>query len=548
VGGESWVQSNPAADKMSSEPADHTSSDLPPVGVREYQPTASDVEFYFQEQGISRDTGQRALRGGIISIVGGYGNAALQLVASVVLARLLTPDDFGLVAIITALTSFAPILIDFGLADVTVQKSRITHGQVSSLFWISCGIGVAIAIAIAFGNPLIAWAYHDPRLKSIALISSLTFAISGMSGQHLSLLRRTLQFTTIAKIQFLGALAGMVVAIFVAYGGFGYWAIVIRPVVNAAVVAAGAWLACPWRPGRPTLDSEIGGMVRFGLHVVGFSVAYTISRALDRIGLGLFYAPRDVGYYQNAFTLYDNSIFSALSQVHTVGSAALSKLQSNPTVLSEKYESALSTLAFYIMPAAAILSVTAQDVVVIVLGQKWTQAGTLLSILALRGIVQVIEGSQGWLHLSLGRPDRWKNWGIVTAVLQVVAVACGLPFGTEGVAIAMVVASAMIALPSISYAGRPALIGTRRVIRATGRQMTGAILCAAAGWLLRTLALPHMDVLLRIIVSASFSTAVYLAIVPGLLRLTHPLALIGRLAHQQLLPRAAAWIGSGRGG
>ncbi len=544
MGSKYWIRSKSAADKMSSESAEQIGSDLPPVGGRQHPRTASDVEYYFQEQGISRDTGQRALRGGIISVVGGYGNAALQLVASVVLARLLTPDDFGLVAMITALTSFAPLLIDFGLADVTVQKSRINHGQVSTLFWISSGIGAAIAIAIASGNPLIAWAYHDPRLKSIAIFSALTFAISGVSGQHLSLLRRTLQFTTIAKIQFVGALAGMAVAIFLALGGFGYWAIVFRPVANAAVVMAGAWLACPWRPGRPAFDSEVRAMVRFGLHVVGFSVIYAISRALDRIGLGLFYAAKDVGYYQNAFTLYDNSIFSALSQVHTVGSAALSKLQSNPTMLSEKYESALSTLAFYMMPAAAILSVTAQDVVVIVLGQKWAQAGALLSILALRGIFQVIEGSQGWLHLSLGRPDRWKNWGMVTAVMQVVAVAGGLPFGTKGVAIAMVVGSAMIALPSISYAGRPAGIGTRRVIKATGRQMMGAILCAAAGWLLRTIALPHMDVLLRVTVLAGFSTAVYLVIVPGLLRLTHPLALVGRLAHQQILPRAAAWISS----
>jgi O-antigen/teichoic acid export membrane protein len=528
---------------MSIDSADQIVGDRPPIGGRERPRTASDVEFYLEEQGISRDTGERALRGGIISVAGGYGSAALQLAASVVLARLLTPDDFGLVAIITALTSFAPLLIDFGLADVTVQKSRITNGQVSTLFWISSGIGLAIAICIASANPLIALAYHDPRLKSIALFSALTFALSGLSGQHLALLRRTLQFTTIAKIQFLGALVGVAVAIFLALRGFGYWAIVFRPVANAAIVTAGAWLACPWRPGRPAFNSEVGAMIRFGLHVVGFSVVYTISRALDRIGLGLFYTPKDVGYYQNAYTLYDNSIFSALAQVHTVGSAALSKLQSNPTVLSDKYVSALSTLAFYMMPAAAILSVTAQDVVVIILGQKWTQAGALLSILSLRGIFQVIEGSQGWLHLSLGRPDRWKNWGIVTAVVQVVAVACGLPFGTEGVAIAMVVASAVIALPSISYAGRPAGIGTRRVMRATGRQMTGAILCAVAGWLLHTMALQHMDILLRTIVSAGFSGAVYLAIVPGLLRLRHPLAVLGRVAQQQLLPRAAAWIG-----
>ena len=117
-------------------------------------------------------------------------------------------------------------------------------------------------------------------------------------------------------------------------------------------------------------------MVRFGLHVVGFSVTYTVAKAVDRIALGLFYRPDQVGYYQNAITLYENSIFQAFTQLHTVGSAALSKLQSNPLRFAQKYEAALSALAFFVMPAAAILSVTAQDVTVMLLGEKWRAAGS----------------------------------------------------------------------------------------------------------------------------------------------------------------------------
>ena len=187
----------------------------------------------------------------------------------------------------------------------------------------------------------------------------------------------------------------------------------------------------------PVFDDEVKSMVRFGLHVVGFSVTYTVARAVDRIALGLFYRPDEVGYYQNAITLYDNSIFSALAQLHAVGSAALSKLQSNPAALRQKYEAALSALAFFVMPTAAILSVTAEDLTVILLGEKWRAAGLLLSIIALRGIFHVVEGSQGWLHLSIGRADRWRNWGIVSLVVQVVAVLGGLPFGATGVAVAV---------------------------------------------------------------------------------------------------------------
>src|SRR6266849_3128720 len=278
-------------------------------------------------------------------------------------------------------------------------------------------------------------------------------------------------------------------------------------------------------------------MVRFGLHVVGFSVTYTVARAVDRIALGLFYRPDEVGYYQNAITLYDNSIFSALSQLHTVGSAALSKLQSNPAALRQKYEAALSALAFFLMPASAILSVTAQDVTVLLLGEKWRAAGSLLSIIALRGIFQAVEGSQGWLHLSIGRADRWQNWGIVSLGVQVAAVLGGLPFGATGVAVASVIASVLIAVPSISYAGRPIGVGAALVIRAVGPQLIGAISAAAGGWGLQATILTDFSSFVRIFLSAGFCICISLVIVVGLFRLTEPIRVAGSIVQDLLRKR-----------
>jgi PST family polysaccharide transporter len=346
-----------------------------------------------------------------------------------------------------------------------------------------------------------------------------------------------MQFGRIAKIQLLGMLAGVAVAIVIAIDGYGYWALVLRPIVNALCVTFGAWFACRWRPGFPVFDDEVKSMVRFGLHVVGFSVTYTLAKAGDRIALGLFYRPDQVGYYQNAVTLYENSIFSVLAQVHTVGSAALSKLQSNPAALRQKYEAALSALAFFVMPAAAILSVTAEDLTVILLGEKWRAAGLLLSIIALRGIFQVVEGSQGWLHLSVGRADRWRNWGIVTAAVQVVAVLGGLPFGTRGVAIAVVIASLLIAVPSITYAGRPIGIGAALVIHAVRPQLIGAIATAAGGWWLQTTALTDFSSFVRIVLSGGFCICIYLAIVVGLFRLTEPIKVAAAVVRDLLRNR-----------
>ena len=138
---------------------------------------AEAAAVYFEDHKESRDLGRLALRGGIASLAMQYGNGVLQLAAAVVLARLLAPEDFGLFAIVTVLTSFAPLLIDFGLGDATAQRSKITRSQVSSLFWLSSGIGLAIAVVVAACSPLIAWIYREPRLEAIALYSAITFVL-----------------------------------------------------------------------------------------------------------------------------------------------------------------------------------------------------------------------------------------------------------------------------------------------------------------------------------------------------------------------------------
>jgi O-antigen/teichoic acid export membrane protein len=495
------------------------------------------VGVYFEDHRESKDLGRLALRGGFVSVAMQYGNGLIQIVTAVILARLLAPEDFGLFAIVTVLTSLAPLLVDFGLGDATVQRSKITRGQVNSLFWLSSGIGFAVALVVAACSPMIAWIYDEPRLEPIALCTAMTFGLGGVSNQHLALLRRSMQFGRIANIQLLSGLAGIAVAVVIAVCGFGYWALVLRQIANALCVAVGAWFVCRWRPGFPAFDSEVKPMVRFGLHIVGFSVIYTMAKAVDRIALGLFYRPDLVGYYQNATALYENSIFSALIQLHTVASAALSKLQSDPAALRQKYEAALSAMAFFLMPVAAILSVIAEDLTVILLGERWRMAGSLLSIIALRGIFQVIEGSQGWLHLSIGRADRWRNWGAITAVVQIVAVLAGLPFGAGGVAIAMVITSLLIAMPSITYAGRPIGIGAARVIRAVGPQLIGSISAAAGGWWLQAAALTDCSSFVRIFLLGCGCTCIYLTIVVGLFRLVEPIKVAGSIVQDLLKNR-----------
>lgn len=498
----------------------------------------ANTSSYFDDLSISPDLGRLAKRGGAASIAGVYGNGIIQIIGVIVLARLLTPEDFGLAAMVMVLMRFAPLLIDFGTADATIQRSRITEGQVSTLFWLNSAIGVAVAAALALCSPLVSWLYHEPRLQAIAICSGITFVFTGISAQHLSLLRRTMQFIVIAKIQLLGAIAGLILAVVIARSGYGYWSLVLRPVVSAACVAAGAWLACRWRPSRPVFDPEVKSLVHFGMHVLGFSIAYHMTRVVDRIALGIFYPAQVVGYYQNTQNMYENAFLYPIDQLHGVGSAGLSRLRSNPRALQQNFEVTLSALAFFVAPAAAILSATGQDVAVMLLGEAWRKSGFILSIMALRGLVEFIELSGSWLHISGGRPERWKNAGIVSGLVRVAAILGGLPFGAEGVSIALVAAGWLIAFPSVIYAGRPLGIGAALVVRAVSAPLLGSVIAGAAGWWLQTVFPADFSIVFRVFLSILLCASIYLLIVVGLLRTTQPISVAGRLLHDFVI-RAA---------
>jgi PST family polysaccharide transporter len=190
------------------------------------------------------------------------------------------------------------------------------------------------------------------------------------------------------------------------------------------------------------------------------------------------------------------------------------------------------------MPTAAILSVIGQDVVVILLGATWRVSGLLLSIMALRGVVEFIEMSQGWLHVASGRAERWKYSAFVSAIVRVAAILAGLPFGAKGVVIALVVAGWLIAFPAVIYAGRPLGIGAALAFRAVGGPLLGAAITVVAGWLLQSIFFSDISSIFRIFIMASLCTAIYLFVVVGALRITEPISILGRLV-QDFVARAA---------
>jgi len=483
------------------------------------------MSAFFEDNKSETNLAGKAVRSGVLSVFARAATGVLQLATTLFLARLLTPEDFGLVAIVLALSGFAPFLIDLGLSDATIQRPKITHTQVSMLFWMSLGLSLCAACLLWLASPLIASIYHQPVLRGIAIATAVSFIFFGLSVQHIALLRRAMRFGNLAVIDIGSYLAGASVAIVMAVHGSGYWALVARQIVTSVCMAAGAWISCNWKPGLPRFDPAANSMMRFGIHVSGYSVTNFITHAVDRAALGLVYGPRLVGFYQNALVLYENSVNAIVGPLHNVGVSALSKLYQEPEELKRRYAMALSNVAFYSMPAFATLAVIGWDLVPWLLGEKWSYAGKILSILAFRGLLHPIEGSQGWLHLALGQPKRWMYWGILTAMVQVVAVCLGLPFGVVGVAVAYVLAGSVLALPSVLYAGRPIHINVRLITQAVGRQFIAGVVGLFAGGGILLLLPESAGRIARIISSGSMCLGGYLVVVVGIFRLSEPLRL-----------------------
>ena len=204
---------------------------------------------YFGENRPKGDFGRRSLRGGIISVGSRILNALVQVASVIVLARLLSPEDYGLVSMVGAILGIAPLLIDLGTRDAVIQQRHITAAEVSTLFWITFAFGCGFAVLGIFSGPLIARFYREPRLAMVALITSLSFVALALSYQHQALLRRAMMYREPAVIDIGASVISTAIAIAMALKGWAYWALVVRPVTVSVITAVGVWTKCPWRPG-----------------------------------------------------------------------------------------------------------------------------------------------------------------------------------------------------------------------------------------------------------------------------------------------------------
>jgi len=397
----------------------------------------------------------RAIKGAGFTISSQVINYGVQTVGTIVLARLLSPDLFGLVAMVETLSLLLQNFGFNGITEAVVQRPDVTQAEMSKLFWVYMFIMLASTAGFMAASPLIVWFFNEPQLKSITMVMALTILFGGLSACHLSLLTRNMEFHVIAAIQILAAFLSTAAAIVIAVKGFGYWALVLRRVSMQFFVAVFAWIFCRWRPGGLVREARIGPILRFTFRTYATYLIDYVRKSADKILIGKILGKTILGHYDRAYQLaavLPNQLTASLSGVSL---AALSRLRDDRDNYIRLFSKSLSLIAFIAFPMSVLLTLVGKNLIVFLLGPQWDEAGKIFSALGPSVGVVVIYYSIYWLHFSLGRADRLLRWSTFTLVVSLLAYALGILFGPVGVAVAYSILFYLLLIPALSFAGKP---------------------------------------------------------------------------------------------
>lgn len=389
----------------------------------------------FSTAHLKGDLKGRSVSGGLITLTSQGAQFLLQSASTVVLARLLVPADFGLVAMVTAITGVAQGFADLGLSEATIQREQISHGQVSTLFWINVGVGLLLMMVTVALAPVLVLFYREPRLRNITVLVSLTFLIGALRVQHDALLKRQMRFRSVAIRDVTSSVLAVTVGIIMAWRGAGYWALAALPLMLNFAQMALSWSMSRWIPGLPRRDAPVGSLLSFGGGVAGSYLIMNLNRSTDNILVGWYWGAGPLGLYSRAYNLLMLPFRQLIFPASSVAVSAFSRTQSDGDRFARYYLRAVNLMMWISTPIFGFLFVVAEPLIVLTLGGKWRDAAPVFQLLALSALGQVLLESAIWSLVSRGQTKRLLKLSLLISPILIGSYALGLPFGIKGVAL-----------------------------------------------------------------------------------------------------------------
>lgn len=363
----------------------------------------------------------------------------LQLLSVVTLSRLLTPHDYGLIAIVLVIIGIGEIFRDFGLTSASVQAPELSDGQRDNLFWINTGIGVVLGTVMFF----LAWPVQefmgDPELIAIIRVLSVTFLLNGLTTQYRAQLMRALRFRSIAGIDIAAATVALGSAIVAALLGAGYWALVLQQIANSTVLLAGAVIAGRWAPRWYSRRHEIRSFIRFGWNLVAANLLSYGGKQVDTLIVAGRFGTTSLGLYNRSYQLIMSTFSQIRSPLSDVAIPVMSRVQRDEDRFNSYVISGQIALGYGLGIPIALVAGLADPVVRIMLGPQWMQAVPYMRLFCGATLMSTLAFVGYWVYVSRGLGHQLFRYSLVEVGIRVACVTAGSFFGMLGVAVGVFV-------------------------------------------------------------------------------------------------------------
>ncbi len=455
--------------------------------------------------------GRAATRGAAITFSAQGLRLVIQVAGIAVLGRLLSPTDYGLVAIVVVIVGYGELFRDFGLSSAAISAKTLSEGQRDNLFWINTGIGVVLAGLLCAASPLLAMVFDDDRLVLLAIALSGTFVLNGVSTQYRAMHSRHLRFGALSTAEVAGQAAGVVVGIAMALAGAGYWSLAGQQLSAQAVTQVLLVTSHPWRPGWVDRSASVRSFIGYGSSLLGSQLLTQVIASAAPLALGIRLGPASVGLFTRASQLVTMPLLQMQAPSTRVALPVLSRLVGQ----RERFASFLLAGQLALLMAVGLVFATllaqAPSVIRLVIGPQWSEAVSIFQVLLVAGWFQAASYAGYWVYLATGQTRRHLQLALMTRPLMAAATVAGAQWGLQGAALAYA-GGMVLAWPA-------SLLWLRRVTDAPVRSMLGnglrtglvAALAGAASWG-ATVALPEQAHLTRLLLG-TLATLVVAALV-----------------------------------
>jgi len=377
------------------------------------------------------DVGGKTAKGVVWSVIDRFAGQGVQFIMGLVIARMVMPSDYGMIAMLTVFLAIAQTFVDSGFGSALVQKQDRSEVDFSTVFFFNGAVALVCYLALYLTAPLIADFYDEPRLAMIARVAGLALVINALGAVQLARLTITLDFKKLAMVTLTAVLFSGLLGIFLAYKGFGVWALVAQTLANNLLYNALLWVVSRWHPRWAFSMASFKGLFSFGSKLLLSSLLHTVYVNLYSLVIGKFFSSQELGYYNRSsvVAMFPSSNLSTV--IYRVVYPVQCQLQHDAEAMKQHFFQYLRLSCYVIFPIMVGLCVLAEPLVLVVLKAKWLPAVPYLQILCIAYMWDSIMKLNGAVINAKGRSDLFFKAEIIKKITAFLILAATLPFGIK---------------------------------------------------------------------------------------------------------------------